>query len=229
MSSNELKNSNANHETQKAGHKVAWWHWHRRLYNWVVHWADTPFGIPALIILALTEPICVPIPADVLVIGMCLGKPKKSIKYGLICALFSVLGGTIAFSLGLAIGPERIVHFFEQISFGPLEMGHKVRQALDLYQRYDFWAIAISALTPVPYMLFSWVGGMAEVSLAKFVAVSVVFRTMRFTSEAALFYFFGQRARRLIEKYFNLATIVIIILLAVLVYVMKLLGRLFTG
>ena len=203
---------------------VAWWHWHRRLYNWVVHWADTRYGMAALIVLALTEPICVPIPADVLVIGLCLGKPKRSLRYGLICALFSVLGGTIAFSLGLAIGPERIVDFFSSIS-----LGAKAQLALDLYTKYDFWAIAISALTPVPYMIFSWVGGMAEVSLLKFVTISIVFRTMRFGGEALLFYFLGEKARRLIEKYFNIATIVVIILLICVVYAIKLLGRMFSG
>jgi membrane protein YqaA with SNARE-associated domain len=203
---------------------IAWWHWHRRLYNWVVHWADTRYGMAALIVLALTEPICVPIPADVLVIGLCLGKPKRSLRYGLTCALFSVLGGTIAFSLGLAIGPERVVDFFNNIS-----LGAKAQLALDLYTKYDFWAIAISALTPVPYMIFSWVGGMAEVSLLKFVTISIVFRTMRFGGEALLFFFLGEKARRLIEKYFNIATIVVIILLAVVVYAIKLLGRIFSG
>jgi len=226
MTDGEAKTSG---ELQVTGDEVAWWHWHRRLYNWVVHWADTRFGIPALIILALTEPICVPIPADVMVIGMCLGRPKRAINYGLICSFFSVLGGAIAFSLGLAIGPERVISFFEQISIGPLALGQKAQQALNLYQRYDFWAIAISALTPVPYMLFSWVGGMAKVSLIKFVVISVVFRTMRFGGEAVLFYLFGGKARRIIEKYFNLATVIIIILLAVLAYAMKQLGHLFGG
>ncbi|RKY21281.1 MAG: hypothetical protein DRP62_08080 [Planctomycetota bacterium] len=222
MSKEETKASNEQRATSDK--PVAWWHWHRWLYNWVVHWADTRFGIPALIILALTEPICVPIPADVLVIGLCLGKPKRSLRYGLTCALFSVLGGTIAFSLGLAIGPERVVSFFEQIY-----LGNKAHQALELYQEYDFWAISISALTPVPYMLFSWLGGMAEVSLLKFVCISAIFRTMRFGGEALLFYFLGAKARWLIEKYFNIATVVVIILLAVVVYVVKLLGRMFTG
>jgi membrane protein YqaA with SNARE-associated domain len=193
---------------------VAWWHWHRRLYNWVIHWADTRYGMLALILLAITEPICVPIPADVMVIGMCLSRPKRAILYGLICSLFSVLGGTIAFSLGLAIGPERVVAFFYHISFGPIDLGQMAQQALELYQKYDFWAISISALTPVPYMIFSWVGGMADVSLFKFVIISMIFRPMRFGSEGLLFYFLGERARRLIEKYFNIATFVVIILLA---------------
>ncbi len=213
--------------TENAPQQVAWWHWHRRLYNWVIHWADTRYGVLALIILAITEPICVPIPADVLVIGLCFGKPKNSLKYGLLCSLFSVMGGTIAFSLGLAIGPERVTHFFDILSIGPIQLGDKAQQALELYQRYDFWAIAISALTPVPYMLFSWLGGMAEVSLTKFIAVSIVFRTLRFGSEGLLFYLFGEKARRLIEKYFNTATIVVILLLVVLVFIIKKAAHLF--
>jgi membrane protein YqaA with SNARE-associated domain len=206
---------------------VAWWHWHRRLYDWVIHWADTRFGVPALIVLAIVEPVCVPIPADVLVIGLSMGKPQKAIHYGLLCSVFSVVGGTIAFLLGLAIGPERVVAFFEQVSVGPLQLGEKAQLALDYYQRYDFWAIAISALTPVPYMLFSWVGGMAEVSLVKFIGVSLIFRAMRFGGEGVLFRLFGQRARQLIEKYFNTATIIAIVVLALLVYLIRKLGHLF--
>jgi membrane protein YqaA with SNARE-associated domain len=216
---------------------VAWWRLHRRLYNWVVHWADTRFGVPALIVLALTEPICVPIPADVMVIGLCLGRPRCSIRYGLTCAFFSVLGGTIAFSLGLAIGPERLesfLHLLAQflgwISFGLINLSDKVEKALEIYARYNVWAIAVAALTPVPYMIFSWVGGaMANVSVLKFVGISAVFRTMRFGGEALLFYLFGERARQMIEKYFDRATIVFIILLAAVVYLIKWLGHIFAG
>ena len=202
--------------------KLPWWHWHRHLYNWVIHWAETRFGMLALILLAITEPVCVPIPADVLVIGMCLGKPKHSLRFGLTCSFFSVLGGTIAFALGLAIGGENVVAFFDHVHLGKL-----ADQAMAYYRKYDFWAIAISALTPVPYMLFSWLGGMAKVSILKFVAISIIFRTMRFGGESLLFYFLGERARKLIEKYFNLATVIVIILLAILAYAMKHLKALF--
>lgn len=206
---------------------VARWHWHRRLYNWVLHWAETKHGVVALIVIALTEPICVPIPADIMVIGLSLGRPTRAIRYGLICALFSVLGGTIAFLLGLLIGGERVVAFFELISIGSLHLDRKAVLALEMYEKYDFWAISISALTPVPYMLFSWVGGMAGVSLTKFVAVSLIFRTMRFGSEGLLFYFFGQRARRIIDKYFNVASIVAIVVLMIVVYLVRKLGAFF--
>ncbi len=231
MANGEMVNDKSSDEPQARcdERKISRWHLHRRLYDWVLHWADTRFGTLALVILAVTEPIFVPIPADVLVIGLCLGKPKRSLRYGLTCSFFSVLGGVIAFSLGMAIGGENVVRFFEQISFGPIHLGDKAHQALEFYRKWDFWAISISALTPVPYMLFSWLGGMADVSLLKFAGISVVFRTMRFGGEALLFYFLGEKARRLIEKYFNIATVVVIILLICVVYVIKLLGRIFGG
>lgn len=213
--------------SERRNRPVAWWHWHRRLYDWVIHWADTRYGVPALIVLAIVEPICVPIPADVLVIGLCMGKPRKAVRYGLLCSLFSVLGGTLAFLLGLAVGPERVVGFFDAISIGPLNLGDKAQKALALYQQYDFWAIAISALTPVPYMLFSWLGGMAEVSLLKFIGVSLIFRTLRFGGEGVLFRLFGQRARGLIEKHFNTATVIVMILLVAAVWLIRRLGHLF--
>jgi membrane protein YqaA with SNARE-associated domain len=206
---------------------VAWWHYHRKLYNWVLSWADTRFGVAALILLAITEPIFVPIPADVLVIGLSLSKPRKALLYGLLCSLFSVFGGCIALLLGYAIGGERVIGFFEQISFGPLDLGAKASAALELYQKYDFWAIAVSALTPVPYMIFSWLGGMAKISLVKFFAVSIVFRTLRFGTESLLFYVWGSKARVFIEKYFNLATIIAIILVGLLAVIMKQVGHLF--
>jgi len=208
---------------------VQWWQIHKKLYNWILQWADTKYGIVALILLAILEPICVPIPADLLVVGLSLGKPKNGLKYGLTCSIFSVAGGTIAMLLGMAIGGESVVGFFEGISIGPLVLGPKVQKALELYEKYDFWAIAISALTPVPYMLFSWLGGLAEVSVLKFIGVSIVFRTLRFGSEGLLFYWLGEDAKHYIEKHFNLATVIAMVFLGVLVAAVKLIGHLFGG
>lgn len=217
------------HVENEKKREVAAWQIHKRLYNWVLHWADTRFGMAALIILAITEPVCVPIPADVMVVGMSLGKPKRGIRYGLICSLCSVLGGTIAFALGLWIGGDNVKAFFDSISFGPVDLGAKADLALGLYSKYEFWAISISALTPVPYMLFSWLGGMAGVSIFKFIGISLIFRTLRFGTEGLLFYLLGEKAEKVIEKHFNTATIVVMIFLGLVVLAMKKLGHLFGG
>ena len=47
----------------------------RRLYDWVLSWGHTPYGVPALFILAFAESIFFPIPPDVLLIALCVALP----------------------------------------------------------------------------------------------------------------------------------------------------------
>jgi hypothetical protein len=50
---------------------------------------------------------------------------------------------------------------------------------------------------------------------------------MRFGGEGVLFYFLGHRARQLIEKYFNIATFIVIIFLILVAYAMKKISQVF--
>ncbi len=198
------------------------WQIHKRLYHWVIHWADTPYGSPAMAALAFSEAIFFPVPSDVLLVALCLGRPKRSFRYGLICVSFSIIGGCVAFGLGLLLGGDRVVSMFDFV-----HLGSKAQQAMNLYRTYDFWAVATAALTPVPYMVFSWLGGIANISFPKFVITSMIFRSMRFFSESAIIYLIGPKAKIWIEKYFNLATIIVIILLAIIFAIFHLLSKVF--
>ncbi len=44
----------------------------KRLYNWVLSWADSKYGLPALIVLSFVESSFFPIPPDVLLIALCV-------------------------------------------------------------------------------------------------------------------------------------------------------------
>ena len=55
----------------------------RALYDWVLHWAVTPYGVVALVLLAMAEASFFPIPPDVLLLAsfrghanlLCLRQP----------------------------------------------------------------------------------------------------------------------------------------------------------
>ncbi|MEE8328529.1 MAG: DedA family protein, partial [Thermodesulfovibrionia bacterium] len=47
----------------------------KKLYDWVLHWAETPYAVPALFILAFAESSFFPIPPDVLLIALALSIP----------------------------------------------------------------------------------------------------------------------------------------------------------
>ena len=81
--------------------QVAWWHWHRRLYNWVIHFANTPHGERALFLLSFAESSFFPVPPDVLLAPLSLGAPKKWFRFATICSIASVLGGTLGYVIGI--------------------------------------------------------------------------------------------------------------------------------
>src|SRR3989304_9727725 len=108
MSNNEMISNKSNRDSQTTSHesratsdkKVAWWHWHRRLYNWVVHWADTTHAQGALFLLAFAESSFFPVPPDVLLAAMSLSTPKKWLRYALLCSAASVVGGCFGAVIG---------------------------------------------------------------------------------------------------------------------------------
>ena len=51
--------------------------WVRRLYDWVLHWAETPSGPSALAVLSAAEASFFPIPPDPLLMALCLGAVKR--------------------------------------------------------------------------------------------------------------------------------------------------------
>jgi membrane protein YqaA with SNARE-associated domain len=81
--------------------KAVWWHLHRRLYNWVIHFANTPHGERALFLLSFAESSFFPVPPDVLLAPLSLGAPKKWFRFATICSIASVLGGALGYVIGI--------------------------------------------------------------------------------------------------------------------------------
>lgn len=190
----------------------------RRLYEWVLGWGETRHAGKAMAALAFSEAIFFPVPADLLLGALCLGRPRRSFRWATICTLASILGGTTAMLLGLAIGQARVTGAMEVIG-----LGEKAAVALETFRNWGFWAVAVAALTPVPYMVFSWLAGFAELAPWKFVVASVIFRSMRFFAVAGLVYLLGPRAKRFIDRYFNLATILFMLVVIGVVVLVKVL------
>ena len=76
------------------------WHLHRRLYDWVLHWADTPYGGPALFVMSFAESSFFPVPPDVLLAPLVLGNRRKWLRYALACSVASILGGMLGYAIG---------------------------------------------------------------------------------------------------------------------------------
>jgi membrane protein YqaA with SNARE-associated domain len=174
----------------------------RRLYEWVLHWAATPYGAWALLLLAFAESSFFPLPPDVLLIAMCVARPNRSFRYALICSIGSILGGCLGYLIGwqfmTSIG-HRIVDFYG--------LTDKVAYIGNLYQAYDAWAVGIAGFTPIPYKVFTIAAGMFKINFSVFVLASLVSRSSRFFLVGGLIFLFGPRIQRFIDRYFDMLAV----------------------
>jgi len=179
----------------------------RRMYDWTIHWADTPYGGWALLVLAFAEASFFPIPPDVLLIALALGARKKSLRFAAICTTGSVLGACLGYAIGM--------FFFEVVA----------RPILDLYgywgvyerisagfRDHGFLYVFFAALTPFPFKVFTIAAGACSLNLGVMIAASVVGRSLRFFLLGVLFKLYGPRIKRFIDRYFNLLTVLFLIL-----------------
>lgn len=180
----------------------------RRLYDWVLHWAKTPYGTWALFLLAFCESSFFPIPPDVLLIALSVALPKKALKYALVCSVGSLLGGCLGYLIGwqfmIGLG-DGIIRFY-----GLQDNYEYIR---NLYVTYDAWAVGIAGLTPIPYKVFTITAGAFRINFVVFLLASAVSRSARFFLVGGLIYLFGPKIQSFIERYFNTLAIVFVILL----------------
>jgi membrane protein YqaA with SNARE-associated domain len=180
----------------------------RRLYHWILHWAETPYGTWALFLLAFAESSFFPIPPDVLLIALCVARPERSFKYALVCAIGSIMGGCLGYLIGwqfMASVGNRIVAFYG--------LTDKVAYIETLYRTYDAWAVGIAGFTPIPYKVFTIAAGMFKINFLVFTLASLVSRSARFFFVGGLIYLFGPRIQRFIDRYFDLLAVSFTVLL----------------
>jgi membrane protein YqaA with SNARE-associated domain len=106
----------------------------RKLYDWVLHWAETPYGGPALFLLALVESSVFPVPPDVLLIALCIALPSRAWRFALLASAGSVLGGLIGYGVGWGAWPLVNHFFFNYIPGFTPDVFERVQ---DLFARYD--------------------------------------------------------------------------------------------
>lgn len=184
---------------------------HRRLYDWVLHWAYTPYAMPALFVLAFAESSFFPIPPDVMLLPLCLGEPRRAFRFAGWCSLASVLGGIAGYWMGYGlwnVGLRELA--FDWIpGFGPAQFD----RVQALYEQWNFWVVFTAGFSPLPYKVFTITAGVFGVNFPLFVLASVVSRSARFYIEAFLLRRYGQPVRAFVEKRLGLLALLFCVLL----------------
>ena len=156
----------------------------RRLYDWVLGWSETHYGTWVLALVAFAESSFFPIPPDPMLIALCLGKPKRSFYYALVCTALSIAGGAFGYLIGYVVW-DTVSGFFFSYLINP-ETFERVSR---LYEQNEFVAILGAALTPIPYKVFTISAGVFKLNFFVFIVASILGRAGRFFLLAGLIFF----------------------------------------
>jgi len=189
----------------------------RKLYDWVLSWAEKPSAQYALFIFAFAESSFFPIPPDVLLIPLVLGYRKKWLKLVLTVTAGSAIGGAFGYFIGHYLwwsGADiysGFAQFFYSVVPGFSERVFELMQVQ--YNKYNFWIVFTAGFTPIPYKIFTICSGAFNINFVIFMIASVVSRGARFFIVSFLIYCFGEPIKKFIDKYFNWLAILFTILL----------------
>ena len=188
----------------------------RRLYDWTIGLAGTPYALWALAVVAFVESSVFPIPPDVLMIPMILARPNRAFLIAGVALVASVLGGVAGYAIG--------AFAFDSIGQPILESLGKADSMAEFNTRFNdlgFWPVLIAGITPFPYKVITIMSGWTGLPLGTFIVSSIIARGLRFFVVAALLWRFGEPIRDFIERRLGLMFILFIVLLLGGFYVVR--------
>ena len=148
-----------------------------RLTQWTREWVGSPHADRALALISVIESSIFPLPTEVLFIPMCLTRPDRAMRYAVIAAIGSVLGGIIGWTIGY--------YFFDIIALPILEFYGGVAKFEELKAATGTGTILLllvtSGLAHLPPMkVVTILSGVVGFSLPLFILAAVVARWAKF-------------------------------------------------
>jgi len=188
----------------------------KRLYNWTLEKANHKNAKWYLSLISFAESSFFPIPPDILLIPMALASKARALFYASICTLFSVLGGILGYAIGYFFYNSLGIYIVE---FYQLENSFSIFE--NYYREFGILIILGAGITPFPYKFITIASGVFGLNIFLFIIISSIGRGLRFYLIAILLFFFGDKIKLIIDKYFNLLTIVFFILLVGSVFIIR--------
>ena len=195
--------------------RVSPWAIHRRLYDWVLSFAQKKHSATALFVFSFIESSFFPIPPDVLLAPMCLGHRRRAMWFATVTTIASLLGAFLGYAIGY--GAIDLALKIPGITQGDIDL------LAQQFEKHGQWYVFVAALTPIPFKLLTITSGFSTMNLMVFAIACLIGRAARFYGVAAVIWLIGPKAMPLIDRYFNWLCFVFVVLLVGGFAVLKLL------
>jgi len=183
--------------------------WIRGLYDWTMKWADSPQSLLALFLIAIVESSVFPIPPDVLLIAIVAANTHRWLSAAFLCSVGSVIGAIGGYWIGMVAMPtigQPIIDFYHaQAAWDTVVTTYR--------SDVGIWFLLAAAFTPIPFKVATIAAGATGMAFWPFVIVSLIGRSARFFLVALILCIFGAPVRAMIEKHFDVLSLVFLVLL----------------
>ncbi len=162
-----------------------------------------------LSLVALLESWFMPVLIEPFMILPILAHPARWFRVCTLVTIASVIGGVLGYLTGM--------FFFELIGSKLIALygveGY-LEETTKAFDENVFWVIFAGAFTPLPYKVFTLIGGFLHVDFFMFVLASFVGRGLRFYAVGFILARFGERVFPLFMRHFNAALLIVGIMIA---------------
>ncbi|MFH0846288.1 MAG: VTT domain-containing protein [Patescibacteria group bacterium] len=161
-----------------------------------------------LAIFSFTEASFFVIPPDVFLLAILINNGSRWIYYSSITTIASVLGGMLGYTFGFFF-----FDFIGQFLINTYHLQSQMAMVSDLFIDNAFWAVFVSAFTPIPYKVFTISAGFFKINIITFFLASLIGRGLRFFIVGYIVKLFGKHMAHYAFKYFNYLTLLILALI----------------
>lgn len=180
----------------------------KRLYEWTLRLSRHHFAARWLAFIGFIESIFFPIPADIMLVPMCLSRPEKAYRYATILSIASVLGGVGGYFLG---------YFFADAAAELIASLGKTAVFERFRETFNEWGIPfvfVSGFSPFPYKIATIGSGLIPIAFPLFFIGSALSRPLRFFLLAWAIRKGGKKLEQTIHRYVEYLGWICLILVA---------------
>ncbi len=171
------------------------------------------FSLSVLCLWSYTEAFVFPIPPDPFLIALILANRNNFLLYTSLCTIFSILGGITGYYIGFVFWEELGVHITDYLA-----LTDQVNDFKELYNSNGALAVFVAGVSPIPYKLVTLISGISGMNFLYFCIFSILARGFRFFLVGFLVFYFGNWAKRFVEKRLGTIFLSLTILIIIIFY-----------
>lgn len=190
--------------------------WTRKIYLKSQEWGKSPNCIRDLTVLAFISCTIIPIPVEALLIAIIAASPRRWLRAALAITIGSILGALVCYLVGNLL-LSKAIYLLQYIV--PTNNWEEVKNSVS---KEGMVYLAIASFTPGLFRVGMVAAGVLSYNIVFFAIGVAIGRAVRFFLEAALLRIFGNKLSIILEKYFELISLVTGTLGLVVLVIMRL-------